>query len=114
MFRRHARTELIVNIAHGYFSLVRAALGVFRAINNICHIIAGAICFGVALFITMGPAQHAPIWNIVAFLVGWFGVALACEGLDGLASGGERKDARQQVLTGHVIPLSGHEQARRA
>ncbi|MHC2435333.1 hypothetical protein [Bradyrhizobium sp. USDA 4451] len=109
MSHRQTSAELADTIVDTYFSFIRALLAVFRVLANICSIIGGLLCFGFALYIEADLAQQAPIWNIVAFLITWFGIALECEALAQLEARGARTDHSMASGPGAAVasPKSG-------
>jgi len=97
---RQTSAELVDTIVDAYFSFIRALLAVFQVLNNICYIIGGLLCFGFALYIEADLAPQAPIWNILAFLIAWIGIALECDAFSQLEARGAR-----------AIPPIGHSAA---
>ncbi|MGW1425733.1 hypothetical protein ACWAT4_37025 [Bradyrhizobium manausense] len=92
MFQHQARAELRKAIVDSYYTAIRMALVTFEVANSICHVISAALLLGLAYYLATGPAQQAPLWNVVAFMAGWWGIALGCEGLDQLESRDQRLD----------------------
>lgn len=92
--------EMIVDV---YFRFIRTVLAVFQVLNNICYILGGLLCFGFALYIEADLAPQAPIWNIMAFLVAWIGIALECDAFAQLEARDTRIDPFMHVGFGVAV-----------
>ena len=85
MFRNLIRAALADPFVETCYDTIRALLAIARFLNGVCHVMAALFLFALAMYVERA-GDSIPAYNLVAFLIAWFGLALAVDGLEKMAS----------------------------
>jgi hypothetical protein len=94
LFRSLIRAAMADPFVGTCYDTIRILLAMARFLNGVCYLMAALLSFGVAVYLVERVGDRIPAYDLAAFLIAWFGLALATEGLEKLASTEPKKEIK--------------------
>lgn len=94
IFRNALLNELANTAIYAFFDVIRIALTIARFLNGLCFLVASAGLFALAIYLAQFYGPRIPSYYTLAFLIGWWGLAMGISGLERIARCKPRKEER--------------------